>query len=128
MEIDGIAQMGFNEVILPEASADVVEYREGGELGTARKLTGRIKFGNLVLKHGITASRDFYDWWKTVQDGQTQRKNLSVILLDEGRNPVKRWNFLRAWPMRYQSSALNSLGHDVVIETLEIAHEGMELV
>lgn len=127
VEIDGIAQMGFNEVIFPEASADVVEYREGGELGTVRKLTGRIKFGNLVLKAGITTSGDLYDWWRSVQDGHTQRRNLSVILLDEGRNAVKRWNFFNAWPARYQPSALNARGHEVVIETLEIALEGMEV-
>ncbi len=127
VEIDGIAQMGFSEVTLPEASADVVEYREGGELGTVRKLPGRIKVGNVILKHGVTVSGDIYDWWKTVRDGHTDRKNLSVILLDEGRNPVKRWNFFHAWPVRYHPSALNALGHDVVIETLEIAVEGMEL-
>ena len=127
VEIDGIAQMGFNEVILPEASADVVEYREGGEPAVVRKLPGRIHFGNIVLRWGITTSHELYDWWKTVQDGHTERKNVSVILLDEGRNPVKRWNFFHAWPVRYQPPALNSLGHDVVIETLEIAHEGMEL-
>jgi phage tail-like protein len=127
VEIDGLGQAEFSEVLLPEASADVIEYREGGEAGAVRKLPGRVHFGNLVLRWGITTSRELYDWWRTVQDGQAQRRNLSVILLDEGRNPVKRWNFLNAWPARYQASSLAAVGHNVVIEMLEIAHEGMEL-
>jgi phage tail-like protein len=127
VEIEGLGQAEFSEVLLPEASVDVIEYREGGEVGAGRKLPGRIHFGNLVLRWGITTSRGLYDWWKTVQDGQTQRRNVSVILLDEGRNPVKRWNFFSAWPVRYQVSALEAIGHGVVLETLEIGHEGMEL-
>ncbi|MGH2359976.1 MAG: phage tail protein [bacterium] len=127
VEIDGVTQSMFSEVILPEARADVIEYREGGEPSIVRKLPGRIHFGNLILKWGTTTSHELYDWWRTVQDGHAVRKSLSVILLDESQNEVKRWNFRHAWPMRYQPPVLNAQGTEVVIELLEIAHEGMEL-
>ena len=127
VEIDGVTQSMFTEAILPEARADMIEYREGGEPSVVRKLPGRIHFGNLILKWGTTVSHELYDWWRTVQDGHTERKNLAVILLDERRTEVKRWNFRHAWPMRYQPPVLNAQGTDVVIELLEIAHEGMEL-
>jgi len=38
-----------------------------------------------------------------------------------------RWIFRRAWPVRYQPSPLNAKGNETVIETLEIAHEGLEV-
>jgi len=128
VEIDGIGRSGFREVILPAATANVIEYREGNDANTVRKLPGLVKYGNLTLKAGITESRDLYDWWNTVREGRTERRSMSVILLDESRNEVKRWNFQNAWPVRYQPSALDARGSEVVIEILEIAHEGMELV
>jgi len=127
VEIDGIAAAGFSEVSMPAASADVIEYREGGNPSVVRKLPGRIHFGNLMLRRGITASDELYNWWKTVLDGQTIRRNMAVILMDEARNPVKRWVFREAWPARYQPSGLDARGREVALETVEIVFEGMEL-
>ncbi|OFX27307.1 MAG: phage tail protein [Armatimonadetes bacterium RBG_16_67_12] len=127
VEIDGIVAAGFSEVSMPAASADVIEYREGGNPSVVRKLPGRIHFGNLMLRRGITASDELYNWWKTVLDGQTSRRNMAVILMDEARNPVKRWVFREAWPARYQPSGLDARGREVALETVEIVFEGMEL-
>ena len=127
VQLDGTSAAGFSEVSLPPAWADVIEYREGGEPNTVRKLPGRIHYGNLILMRGVTGSTDLYDWWKTVVDGQVARRTIAVVLQDEAHNPVMRWIFHRAWPVRYQSSALNAKGNETVIETLEIAHEGMEV-
>jgi len=127
VEIEGVPVAGFSEVILPPAWADVIEYREGGEPNTVRKLPGRIHFGNLTLMRGVTGSTDLYDWWRTVVDGHVARRSIVVVLQDEAHNAVMRWIFRRAWPVRYQPSALNAKGNETVIETLEIAHEGMEV-
>lgn len=37
-----------------------------------------------------------------------------------------RWNFVRGWPAKWEGPALNAAS-EVAIETLEIAHEGLEL-
>src|SRR5882762_1903664 len=82
--IDGVTTAGFAEVIMPEAAAEIIEYREGGDKVTStRKLPGRIRYGNVVLKQGITDSHELYDWWKTVVDGDVQRRNMSVVLLND---------------------------------------------
>ena len=127
VEIDGITQAGFAEVVMPEGSAQVIQYREGNERNTVRKLPGLISYGNIILRWGCTQSAELYNWWKTVVDGQTSRRNLSIILLDEGRNVVKRWSVGHAWPVRYHIGDLNAKGKDVLIEELELAHEGFEL-
>ena len=128
VEIDGIVQAGFTKVRIPEAMVDVIEYREGGDLPlAARKLPGRVHFGNVVLKWGATASNDLYKWWKKIQDGITDRRNMSIVLLDRARNPVKRWNVRNAFPMLYRVAPLDARGHEVLVERLEIANEGVEL-
>ena len=61
VEIDGITQAGFREVTIPDTAQDPVEYREGNEPITVRKLPGLIKYGNVTLKWGITDSLDLYN-------------------------------------------------------------------
>jgi phage tail-like protein len=39
-----------------------------------------------------------------------------------------RWNFVNSWPCKYIGPTLNAKTADVAIETLELAHEGLERV
>ena len=50
-----------------------------------------------------------------------------MVLLDEQRQQVARWNLHRAWPSKWTGPALRALGNEVAIETLELVHEGIEL-
>ncbi|MCK5056188.1 MAG: phage tail protein [Candidatus Aminicenantes bacterium] len=130
LEIDGITQAGFSEATIPDTSQDPIEYREGNEPPTVRKIPGLIKYGNLTLKWGITDSMDLYEWRKQVEQGQMgdARRNIAVIILDEEGNNKARWEFGEAWPTKYDAPDLNAKGTDIAIETLEIAHEGMQRV
>ncbi len=127
VEIDGIVQAGFSEASIPDTTQEPIEYREGNESPTVRKLPGLIKYGNLTLKWGITDSLDLYNWRKLVEQGKTKaaRKNIAVILMDEEGNAAARWEFAEAWPSKYDAPDLDGKGNDVAVETLEIVHERM---
>jgi phage tail-like protein len=129
VEIEGMTSSAFSEVVLPASSADVVEYRAGGD-GTAgaRKLPGRVRYGNVVLRRGITQSNELWDWWDALRSGQVERRNGSIVLLDLDGTEVRRWNFTGAWPCRYEVSALAGSGTETVIEALELAIESFSLV
>jgi phage tail-like protein len=128
VEIDGIANLDYSEVILPEASADVIEYHTGGA-ATPQKIPGVNKLGNLTLKRGVTDSNDFHNWWKSTATGVLDRRNMSVALLDQNNNIVKFWNIYNAWPVRYTISPLIANdGGTLVIETLECAVDRFEPV
>ncbi len=126
VEIDGITQAGFSECTGFGASTDPIEYREGGETKTVRKLPGLTKYTNVTLKWGLTDSKELYNWYRDVVNGKIQRKNGSIILLDlEGQEKV-RWNFFEAWPSKWDGPDFNAKGNDVAIETLELATERIE--
>ncbi len=127
LEIEDIAQAGFREVTVPDSTQDPIEYREGHEPITVRKLPGLIKYGNVSLKWGITDSFALYDWRKMVEDGNIKkaRKNVAIIVLDDEGSPAARWEFSEAWPTKYDAPDLNATGSEIAIETLEIAHEKM---
>jgi phage tail-like protein len=127
VEIDGLPLAAFTEVSGLESEAEVIEYREGGD-GRVRKLPGLRKYPNIVLKRGLTQDTELWRWHKNVLDGNVDRRNGSVILLDEHGQEAVRWNFRNAWPCKYFGPHLNAKGNDVAIETLELAHEGLELV
>ena len=126
VEIDGITQAGFTDCTGLGADTDVIEYREGGENTTVRKLPGLTKYSNITLKWGLTDSRELYDWFRNVITGTVQRKNGSIIVLGLDGQERLRWNFVNAWPAKWDGPDFTAKGNDVAIETLELAHEGVE--
>jgi phage tail-like protein len=126
VEIDGITRAGFRECSGLDTSQDPIEYREGNEAHTVRKLPGLVKYANISLKRGVTDDAELWAWRKTVIDGTVQRKNGSIILLDDTGNEKWRWNFREGWPTKWTGPSFNATGNEVAIETLEIAHEGLE--
>lgn len=127
VEVEGLAVAGFTEVSGVNTETDIVEYREGSDLARMRKLPALAKFGNITLKRGYTRSRELWEWRKSTLDGATQRHNGAVILLDESRNPVLRWEFFEGWISKYEGPALNASTNEAAIESIEIAVESVQL-
>lgn len=128
VEIESIPSAAFSEADLPEGRVEAVAYREGTDTTSApRLLPGRVEYEHLVLRRGFTTNRDLYEWWREIVQGNVDRRNVSVILLDEQRQEVARWNLRRAWPTKYDPPSFRAQGNEVAIETLELAHEGIEL-
>jgi phage tail-like protein len=126
VEIDGVQSASFSEVSGLDSETDVIEYRTGTD-PVARKIPGLTKFTNVTLKRGLTKDRSLWDWRQSVVQGQVERKNGAIILLDASGAEVVRFRFRNGWPCKWEGPDLNARGNDVAIETLEIAHEGLEL-
>ena len=127
VEIDGVTVAGFAECSGLTTETDVIEYRNGDEDITVRKLPGLKKFTNIALKRGFTDSKDLWAWRKQVMDGQTVRQSGSVVILNEAREEALRFNFREGWPSKWEGPSLNAKNNEVAIETLEICHEGLVL-
>jgi phage tail-like protein len=123
VEIDGVTQAGFQEVSGLDASTDATDYREGSDPMHTRKLPGLNKFAPITLKRGITDSDELWRWRATVIDGNVDRRNGSIILMDQTGQERLRWNFFNAWPSKWTGPALNATSSAVAVETLEITHE-----
>jgi len=125
---DGKSAKGsFMEVTGLEVEIAAIEYRTGSEDLSVRKIPGLKKFPNIVLKRGVIGDLTFWNWLAQAMNGQVQRANGSIVLLDESRQEVMRWNFRRGWPCKYSGPSLNAKGNDIAIESLEICHEGLSL-
>jgi phage tail-like protein len=123
---DGTAVKGsFMEVSGLGVEMPAIEYRNGSEDITVRKIPGLKKFTNLTLKWGITGDLTFWNWVTSGMKGLVARAPVAVVMLDENRNEVMRWNFTRAWPTKWTGPGLNAKNNEIAMETLEICHEGM---
>lgn len=127
VEIDGVTVAGFSECSGLSAETDAIEYRTGADDITVHKLPGLAKYSNITLKRGFTKSKELWEWRKAVIDGATQRQSGTIVLLDEGRNPALRFNFVEGWPRKWDGPTFNAKTNEVAIETLEIVHEGFKV-
>ena len=119
----------FQEVSGLDVEAQVIEYRHGDnpEFSTI-KMPGIKKYGNVTLKKGIFKSDNkFWDWFNAIKMNTIERQPVTIKLLDEAGNPTMTWTLTNAWPTKITGTDLKSDGNEVAVETLEIAHEKLEI-
>lgn len=132
VEFQGQVVGAFRECTGLGSENEIVEYKASGEKGefVIKKVPGRMRWNNIVLKRGITDAMDMWKWRKYVEDGKVTeaRKNGSVVMFDTKGAEIARWNFVNAWPSKLTGPAANAGNNEVAIEELEITHEGYERV
>lgn len=126
VEIEGLVAGGFSEVSGLEVDLEVLEYREGGVNGFVHKRAGPAKYPtNLVLKRGVTDSKVLWNWYWDAVQGRINRKNVSILLMDEAGQEKLRWNFEQAYPVKWAGPGLRASANEVAVESLELAHKGL---
>lgn len=104
-----------------------IEYRNGSEDTTVRKIPGLKKYTNVVLKRGIVGDLGVWEWIKAAMDGERDQRTVGISLLDENREAVLHFKLRNAWPVKWEGPSLNATANEVAIETLELCHEGLEV-
>lgn len=125
--IDNVAQAIFTEVSGLQVETEVMDYAEGGNNSFIHRLPGRTKVSNLTLKRGMTSSNELFKWYMKIARGTIDRRNLSVVMYDSQHKEVMRWNFIKAYPIKWVGPAFAAEGERNAVETLELAHDGMQL-
>lgn len=118
---------GFAEVQGISSQSEVLEHWVGSQ-PVAAKIPGRVRFGNIVLRRGVTSSSELYRWRQRVEQGVDDKRSGSIILLDSTLQERTRWNFYGAWPCRYEAPALDAQGDGISVESLELCIERLERV
>ena len=125
VEIDGITRSRFVSVSGLGSEVDVVEEREGTDPRHSHKVAGATHTENLVLRWPSDDNTELTDWHQRILEGQPDRRNVSIVLLDETGSARIRWNIVAAWPAKWDGPSLNAESNDIAIETIELTHEGI---
>jgi phage tail-like protein len=126
---------GVSKVSALKRSADVVEYKEGGN-ALIRKGLGRHKYEPITFERGVTFADEFESWANAAQvldKGSPStslanlRKEVRIELLNEQGQPVHRYLIHRAWVSEYQALPdLDAGTNAIAIEHVKVEHEGWE--
>jgi phage tail-like protein len=121
---------GFSEVIFPEfvIAGDEQSAAARAEQLHADSVCSR-QNNHLVLKRGVIGSLDLYDWWNKTRRGKApKRRILKIQLLSEDHDTiVLTWRFYNVRPVTLAYSPLRANESGIVIETLELAFDRMEM-
>jgi phage tail-like protein len=117
----------FSEVSGLTVDVQPIEYRDGTDDTAVRKVRGLRKLSNVTLKRGITGHVGFWRWVLTGIEGDVDRQQGYIALLNEDRVEVMRWNFRQAWPTKYTGPSLNAKNNEIAMETLELAIEDLRI-
>ncbi|MCW2997664.1 MAG: hypothetical protein JWQ20_4083 [Conexibacter sp.] len=118
----------FAEVSGLSTEHQVIEHTAADAKGLPlpQRFPGQVKWANIVLKRGVDTKLDLWNWRKDVLDGKidASRKDCTINVLDQTAAVVVTYSFIRAWPCKYSSPGLNASGNEILVEELELAHEG----
>lgn len=138
VEISGhmvFAKAGFQKVAGLKMNTDVVEYREGGDNLTVSKSPGLTKFDPITLERGMSEDTDMWDWASKIfhidESAHTQikyRANVKIKLKGRNGAVVKAWEIPNAWISRYETGEFDAMGNNVMLETIELQHEGFKKI
>lgn len=125
----GGTRIGFSEVTGLTQENKVIEYRDGSfKEYSSIKMPGMRSFSNVVCKRGIVkADNEFFKWLATTKLNTVERRDVIVSLLNENHEPVMVWKIQNAFPVKLEGPQLKASGNEVAIESIELAHEGLEL-
>jgi len=117
-------------------SADVIEYKEGGNPITLKGL-GRVKYEPITLERGVTQDTDFLDWADAAQrldqghpttSLKDLRREIRIQLLNEEGQAVKGYIIHRCWVSEFQALPdLDAGANAVAIEHIKLENEGWEV-
>lgn len=140
---DLTSRTGFKSVQGLKESTEVVEYREGTDAATPRKLFGQTTFDDVTFEAGLTNSSFLLSWRRRITDvtsgaGRSAnapsgegngnldiRQTVTVDLIEYHARVQWSWDLIEAWPRDWEVGDFQGDGNDVVVEMMVLAHEGM---
>lgn len=118
---------GFSECSGLESTLETHDYLEGGVNDRVHRFPTRFSYTNIVLKRGVGFGEDLWLWHQEFVEGKGKRRDGLIILQNELKVPIKIWTFSRGLPVKWTGPTLNATASEISIESLEIAHEKLEL-
>jgi phage tail-like protein len=128
VEIDGIVSGGFSQIGGLERTTAIEDYREGGVNDYVHRIVGVTTYPNLVLRRGLADRYELWAWHQEVVGGIVRKRDVSVLIKGRAAGQEYRLVFERAFPVKWSGSELDAAASAVVVESVELTHEGMTQV
>jgi len=101
----------------------------GGENSFIYKLPVGTSYVPLVLKRGSPLARgsSLITWINnSILNFTIVPSTVTIILLGPNNTPLMKWDFKNAYPVKWSFSELKSMENSIMIESLELVHQGSQ--
>lgn len=130
---------GFNKVSGLKSDIEVIEYREGGDNLSVRKLAGLVKQDPVTFEKGMTDNSEMWDSFAKMFDitgasdrtassssnAEGYRGTVSISIQNRKGTAVRTYKLVNAWISGYETGDLDAQGNAVMIEKITLQHEGL---
>jgi phage tail-like protein len=91
------------------------------------QVPGRIEWGEITFKRGLTTDFQFWEWRELVITGDIvgARRPVTIEMFDRNYQPVVTWTCENAWPSKLSGPTIAADSNDFAIEEMTIVHEGL---
>ena len=119
----------FSECSGLDATMEAKTIKEGGRNWGEIQRSGKTSFATLVLKRGMTNTRDLWTWYEFVGTGKYAHRMTAIItLFNTLGEAVLAWKLANAMPIKFKAADLSASATDIAIEELHMVHEGLSLL
>ncbi len=120
----------FSECSGLEATMEPHVIKVGGRNFGAVQRAGRVTFGTVILKRGITATQHLWQWFDFVtrSNAYAYRLTATITIQDAAGRPRLTWELTNVLPTKFKVPDLNATAREVGVEELHLVHEGMKLI
>jgi len=120
----------FREVSGLKNESDVISHKYVDDQGkqVTRNLVGSTKWSNIECKRGVDEGMTLWQWRQQVIDGDLDaaRMDCTIQLLDYKGQVISTYKVLQAIPVSYDAGTFNATANEVALESITLAHEGLE--
>lgn len=118
--IEGRTYDGFVGVSGLSSETEVIEHRDGADPDLVHKIPGNTAYGDITLTRGLTGSDELWAWRQGIVEGDLERRDGSIIILDRQGSEVARYNFFDGWPSKWEGPSLDTGESGAVVESITI--------
>ncbi|HWG90207.1 MAG TPA: phage tail protein [Candidatus Thermoplasmatota archaeon] len=126
VHIEGLPATTFLAVNGLEAETEVIQYVDGAD-GTVRMLPGKTSYAPITLSRPFTGNTDLWNWFASAAEGQVERRDVAIVIVDGQGQPLGSYRLENAWPVKYSNPHLKASGNEVAVETVELVYEDLTL-
>lgn len=113
-----------------KTAAQVFEIEEGGHNGHVHKRVAQSRWDNLTIRFATSSSRFLQKWRNDFLRNPLDEglwKSGSIVMFNNHGDAVRRFHFVRAWPVSWEGPSLDSSNSELAVESLELAHDGLSV-
>jgi phage tail-like protein len=119
----------FSDCTGLEATMEPKVIKEGGRNYGVIQRSGPVTFATVILKRGMTKTRDLYRWFKLVGNGAyAYRLAATITMFDSSGSGLLSWQLEKVLPVKFKAADLSAKNTEIGIEELHLAHEGLSLL